>query len=113
MHPFDWGVFKQGGELILAGTAASYAILIVATIRRWSRAENTARHHWAVKVTGFAAIAVMTIAASISVTGQLTSSHHQEQVHVPAVAVIVGVWLVIRILGRDPKKEANRVPGSS
>ncbi len=107
-HPFDWGVFKQGGEVILAVTAASYAILIVATIRRWSRADNTARHPWAVKVAGFAAIAVMTTAACISVSVQMSSSHYQEQIHVPAVAVIVGVWLVIRILGRNPKKAANK-----
>jgi hypothetical protein len=106
-HPFDWGVFKQGGEVILAVTAASYAILIIATLRRWSRSDHTARHHWAVKVAGFAAIVVMTTAASMSVTVQMSSSHYQEQVHLPAVAVIIGVWLVIRILGRNPKKAAK------
>ena len=100
MHPFDWGVFQPWGEMILAGTAASYLFLIGATIRRWSCADLTARHHWSIRLIGFVAIAVMVVAAFISVIMQLTSVHYQGTVHAPAVAVIVGVWLSIRFVGR-------------
>lgn len=56
---------------------------------------------------GLVAIAVMTIAAVISVMIQLTSGHFQGTVHAPAVAVIVGVGLSIRFVGRAPKAKVN------
>ena len=108
MHPFDWGVFKPWGEMILAGTAASYLFLIVAAIRRWSCADLTDRHHWAIRLIGFGTIAVMIFSAFISIMMQLTSAHYQGTVHAPAVAVIVGVWLSIHIVGRNSKQEANK-----
>jgi Na+/phosphate symporter len=100
MNPFDWGVYQPWGELILTGTAAGYLFLIVATIRRWSCADLTARHHWVIRWLGFVAIAVMVVAAFLSVMMQLTSVHYQGAFHAPALAVIVGVWLSIRFLGR-------------
>lgn len=108
MHSFDWGVFNPWGELILAGSATSYLFLILTTIRRWSSTNLTARHHWVIRWIGFGAIALMVGAASISVMLQLTSAHYQGTVHAPAVAVIVGVWLSIRIVGRDPKSGSEQ-----
>ena len=107
MQPFDWGVFKPMGGLILTGTAAIYILLIVVTIRRWSCAALTARHHWTVRVIGFVAIGMMVFASAISVMIQLTSAHYQGTTHAPAVAIIIGVWLSIRIIGRPREQRSE------
>jgi len=100
---FDWGVFEPCGELILTVTALIYLVLIVTSIRRWSRGYFTARHHWVIKLIGFGCIAIMVAAAFGSVLLQITSAHYQNATHIPAVSIIVGVWLSIRMAGRDPE----------
>lgn len=57
---------------------------------------------------GFLAIAVMVFAAAISVMAQLTSAHYQGTTHAPADAVIIGVWLSIRILGRHQEQKTEQ-----
>ena len=94
MSFFDWGCFKPYGELILAMTAVLYLAALGFSAIQWWRLGRASRRWWAPGLAGLVVVGIMGYEAVISVLCQLTSKHHQETIHVPAVIVIVVGTLV-------------------
>jgi hypothetical protein len=93
-HPFDWGVFKPDGERILVVSATIYLGCIVSAICLLHRLEQDEAGPRAI-VAIFSFLALIG-AAVASISQQMTSIHFQENVHLPALAVIVVGLLAIR-----------------
>ncbi len=91
---FDWGCFKPHGQLILVVTAVLYLAALVFSALQWWRLGRASSRWWPPGLIGLLVVGIMGYEAVISVLCQLTSKHHQEVVHVPALVAIVAGTLV-------------------
>lgn len=99
MSIFDWGVFKSGGDEILACSSLLYlSALVIATICVLHIRRRKKRPRLAICLAVFALLPMLLMSfASISL--QLTSAHYQETTHIPAV-VVISVAFAATVLAR-------------
>lgn len=93
MHPFDWGIFKPWGELILVVTATIYCCTIWISGRIWWRLSRRAKRWYIPALPGVLILGVMICRAGNFLLWQTTSGHYQETIHMTAV-ITVGVGLL-------------------
>jgi hypothetical protein len=92
--PFDWGLTKPHGELILLASGLGYlaclAVSLMLLRQVWVRGCP-----FLAALTAGVAVVPMALMALLSVGMQLMSTHHQEDVHVPALVTVAASCLAV------------------
>lgn len=119
-HWFDWGMYKENGELIFLTTAALYLACFVVSFRLIIRIARRPGWPTMVAAIGLLALVPMMLGAVASLQIQMTSAHYQETVHIPAVisiaasfGTVVLLWLAVEWwhrCGLKPKPAINDGP---
>jgi hypothetical protein len=91
---FDWGVYKAHGELILLVSGLGYLICFVVSVLLL-RQVRTRGYPVLAAVTGMVTLLPMVLMSLGSVQVQLTTAHHQEDIHVAALTTVAASFLIV------------------
>ena len=108
MHPFDWGVTKPWGEMILIVTAALYCAAVWFSAKQWWTAAITSSRWYLPASVGVVVLGMMLYEAGTSIFWQMTSAHYQQSKHMLAVAAIASGCAVSFAVGSIARKKANK-----
>jgi hypothetical protein len=98
---FDWGVFKHNGWWILLATSNLYAATYIDSVWLFWRSGQAFRWPKITLTIGLFVLFPMVHQIVLSLEAQLTSAHHQESIHIPALETItisfgiaLAIWIV-------------------
>jgi len=103
MDFFDWGIYKEYGQIILVLCMVTYVAFVGVATRLVFQIGRILRSAAIVIILGAGLVAPMVFAALRSLVLQETSAHYQEATHRPAVVTICGCFVVTYLIWRVVK----------
>lgn len=110
MHPFDWGVTKPWGEMILLVTATLYCAALWLSAKQWLVASHASPRRYLPAFAGVVFLGIMLYESGTSIFWQMTSAHCQQSTHMLAIAVIASGSAVSFSVGSIARRKANKTP---